>query len=577
MNLRIRRALGFVAVLLMILFGAAAAEAQTTSFTYQGKLTDGGAAASGNYDFQFALWDSLSGGTQVGATQTINNVTVSNGVFTVTLDFGAASFPGADRFLEISARPAGSGSFTLLSPRQQVTSTPYAVRSANASSANTLSTSCNGCISDTQIGSVAASKLTGALPVGAVPAGSGSYIQNTTTRQANANFNISGSGAANVFDAATQFNLGGQRVLSQQAAPGNLFVGLGAGSSNTTGFENSFFGTRAGLSNNVGGANSFFGANAGSGNTNGLANSFFGADAGQNNAGGSANSFFGAFAGVANRTGSNNSFFGWSAGSHNSAGTGNSFFGDNAGSNSSTGSSDSFFGAAAGVSNLVGTSVTVVGANADVSAGNLDHATAIGAGAVVGSSNTVVLGRGADTVQIPGAVKISGAVNISGTVKLFSLGSATSPQASLCRNTNSEIAFCSSSLRYKTDVTPFLGGLGIVNRLRPITYTWKLGGGRDIGFGAEEVERVEPLFTFRNDRGEIEGVRYDRLSVVFVNAFKEQQKEIEGQQLRLRQQQEQIKRQQVRDQQQQAQIAALNARLRAIERALRTRTRKWHQ
>src|SRR5438128_12490337 len=162
-----KNSLAVAAMVLAILLGATTAFAQTSGFTYQGKLTDGGTAANGSYDLQFALWDSLSGGTQIGSTQTLSNVTVSNGVFTVTLDLGATSFPGANRYLEVSARPTGSGAFTLLTPRQQVTSTPYAVRSANAesaanaTSADALSTSCSGCISDNQIGSVAASKLTG--------------------------------------------------------------------------------------------------------------------------------------------------------------------------------------------------------------------------------------------------------------------------------------------------------------------------------------------------------------------------------------------------------------------------------
>lgn len=55
-------------------------------------------------------------------------------------------------------------------------------------------------------------------------------------------------------------------------------------------------------------------------------------------------------------------------------------------------------------------------------------------------------------------------------------------------------------------------------------------GTPDPGFGAEDVAAVEPLFTFPNDKGEIRGVRYDRLSVVFVNAFKEQQAQIARQQ-----------------------------------------------
>src|SRR5438874_13758866 len=89
-----------VAIVMLVLLGTSVASAQTSSFTYQGRLTDGGTAAIGNYDLQFALWDSISGGSQIGSTQTLNTVAVSNGVFRVTLDFGANSFTGANRFLE---------------------------------------------------------------------------------------------------------------------------------------------------------------------------------------------------------------------------------------------------------------------------------------------------------------------------------------------------------------------------------------------------------------------------------------------------------------------------------------------
>jgi hypothetical protein len=45
---------------------------QTTSVTYQGRLTESGAAANGNYNLQFALFDNSSGGTQVAATQAVS-------------------------------------------------------------------------------------------------------------------------------------------------------------------------------------------------------------------------------------------------------------------------------------------------------------------------------------------------------------------------------------------------------------------------------------------------------------------------------------------------------------------------
>ena len=173
---------------------AAATSAQTTTFTYQGKLADSGLPANGNYDLQFALWDSLSGGAQIGATLQLNSTSVNAGVFTVPLDFGVNSFPGADRFLEIGVRPSGVGNFTVLSPRQQISSTPYAMRTLTSTSADTA-TNAN------QLGGVAASQYVvtsdSRLSDARAPtAGSSNYIQNTTSLQTAANFNISGKGSA---------------------------------------------------------------------------------------------------------------------------------------------------------------------------------------------------------------------------------------------------------------------------------------------------------------------------------------------------------------------------------------------
>src|SRR6185295_15905048 len=184
--------------------------AQGTSFTYQGRLADSGTPVNGNYDLQFGLWNSSSGGGQVGSTQTINSVAVSNGVFTVNLDFGTGAFPGASRFLEIAVRPASVGSFTTLTPRQPITSTPYAVRSLNAATADSV-------------------------PASGVPSGSGNYIQNSTSTQAISNFNISGNGTAagmlsgNIINATTQLNLFGSRFLHSAGGPGNVALGFQAG------------------------------------------------------------------------------------------------------------------------------------------------------------------------------------------------------------------------------------------------------------------------------------------------------------------------------------------------------------
>lgn len=100
--------------------------AQGTAFTYQGRLNDGATPANGSYDLTFALFDVPAGGSPLAGPLTNSPVVVSNGLLTVTLDFGA-NFQGADRWLDIGVRTNGGGAFTALIPRQQITATPYAI------------------------------------------------------------------------------------------------------------------------------------------------------------------------------------------------------------------------------------------------------------------------------------------------------------------------------------------------------------------------------------------------------------------------------------------------------------------
>lgn len=110
-----------------------------TGFTYQGRLKDGANPANGQYDLQFKLYDALSGGTQVGSTFTQLNQTVTDGLFTVQLDFGANAFGGDARWLEIAVRSAGGGSYTTLTPRQPLTAVPYAMSLATGNSGAAIS------------------------------------------------------------------------------------------------------------------------------------------------------------------------------------------------------------------------------------------------------------------------------------------------------------------------------------------------------------------------------------------------------------------------------------------------------
>lgn len=106
--------------------------AQGTAFNYQGRLNDGSGPANGLYDLRFALFQAASGQNSVGGPVTNTATAVSNGSFSVTIDFGGGVFNGADRWLELQVRTNGNGSFALLNPRQQLLPQPYAIFAGNA-------------------------------------------------------------------------------------------------------------------------------------------------------------------------------------------------------------------------------------------------------------------------------------------------------------------------------------------------------------------------------------------------------------------------------------------------------------
>jgi len=141
--------------LLLLVSTLPVAAAQNAAFTYQGRLNANEAPANGIYDLRFTIYDALSGGGAVGGPVTNAPTSVSNGLFVVTLDFGAGVFTGADRWLAIGVRTNASvDAYQALSPRQRITSTPYATRAANFN------------------GSVAASQITGTIPATNIGAGS---------------------------------------------------------------------------------------------------------------------------------------------------------------------------------------------------------------------------------------------------------------------------------------------------------------------------------------------------------------------------------------------------------------------
>ena len=207
-----------IALLSTITHQSRAGSQADTAFTYQGRLNDGGNAVGGIYDLRFAIYDSLSGGAQVGSGLTNSAVTISNGLFTVMLDFGGV-FDGSSRWLEIGVRTNGSVSdFTKLTPRQGLTPTPYALYATSAGVANTASTALTA-------SSVAAANVTGTLGLSQLP---GAVVTNNAAGVTLAGTFIgSGAGLTNLDGAAiASGTVGGTQLGDGAVTVGKLATAM---------------------------------------------------------------------------------------------------------------------------------------------------------------------------------------------------------------------------------------------------------------------------------------------------------------------------------------------------------------
>jgi hypothetical protein len=141
--------LALLAILLSSVLPSSAQTPLGSGFTYQGRLTDAGSPATGSYDFRFTLFDAGSGGNPVGTPLAVDAVAVNQGLFTVTLDFGASAFQGQARWLAIEVRLTGGGGYTPLGPRQPLTPAPHSVFSSFTDPANLTSLNASNLTSGT--------------------------------------------------------------------------------------------------------------------------------------------------------------------------------------------------------------------------------------------------------------------------------------------------------------------------------------------------------------------------------------------------------------------------------------------
>jgi hypothetical protein len=144
--------------------------AQGTAFTYQGQLQNNGSPANGTYNLTFALYTNATIGTMVAGPVTNNAVAVTNGLFTVMVDFGSSVWSGQTNWLQIGVETNdAAASFVSLTPRQELTPVPYAIFASSASNV---------------VGTVSAGQINGTISPAQLPNGLGgvrNFILNTTS------------------------------------------------------------------------------------------------------------------------------------------------------------------------------------------------------------------------------------------------------------------------------------------------------------------------------------------------------------------------------------------------------------
>jgi trimeric autotransporter adhesin len=180
--------------------------------------------------------------------------------------------------------------------------------------------------------------------------GSPYYLQNGTTTQTGASFNIDGNGtvggtlSGNAVNSASGFQIAGKTMFNVNPAIENIAIGDGAGNSAATGGQSQSIGDGSGASLTTGNADVFIGSAAGHNTTTGNSDVYIGFTSGANSTTGAYNTFVAGETGLANATGTYNTYLGFRAGANDTSGQGNTFLGDFAGQNNTTGSSDIYIG-----------------------------------------------------------------------------------------------------------------------------------------------------------------------------------------------------------------------------------------
>ena len=277
-----------------------------------------------------------------------------------------------------------------------------------------------------------------------------------------------GSSTKNFIDLTTNQTIDGIKTFTTSIVSNSVMIGKGAGQ----GSENTAVGNNA-LGSGTGARNTALGYNA--------MNSFVGTEM-NNTSVGYAN-MSGLTTGYGNTSIGAETVASLGSGGHNTA-IGNQTL------RMATSSYNTVLGASAGNVITTGDGNTIIGRGADVSVGTLGNATAIGYGTVVSASNTVRIGN----------------------TSITSIGGQVAWTAA-------------SDVRIKKNIVNSKYGLETVLKLRPVEYNLLSNDLKQVGFIAQEVQKLVPEVVTGKEgdisKGEVLGITYSNLVPVLAKSIQE--------------------------------------------------------
>jgi hypothetical protein len=335
-------------------------------------------------------------------------------------------------------------------------------------------------------------------PDGGYPGGNTAEGQNALLMLTTGGFNTAVGFSSLRSDMTGSFNTAiGAGTLLANTANNNTATGAGALLSNTTGNENTANGGSALFNNNIGNFNTATGYQALFNNTTGTYNTATGRGALVLNTIGGNNTATGAFA-LGFNTAIDNTAMGTFALQANTTGGGNTAVGTAALGSNSVGGDNTAVGNQAG-SNITGNRNVCIGAGVSGEAGT-DNRT------YIRNVNTFTQNFSAGTIDYVTVRLTDGRLGHTSVV---------------------------SSRRYKEDIKPLDTTSQGLYALKPVSFRLKkeFDPTQPPGFGliAEEVEKVNPDLVYRNDKGQVESVRYEMVNAMLLNEFLKEHKKVEQQ------------------------------------------------